>query len=269
MLRTNYHRLLVLCGHLLLYLLWTHSQQVTEQSSTVVSSIERVFVPGDVASYATELGAPSEIISWLEIQVNLVWKDAMCGNGVCESPQEFPAFGPLGCKVDCGTEQDLHEVILILVADFTAHQSEAIDPFSLMEKASWNLCMRDKNSVAQHSKALCWFSEEKRFRRVREEVSLPFSLSISEDWYVRVSGDDYGFVSGLLMNVTGNGLAELETTPSWSACEAQSTAARRQMLNSAVLLQGSLSGGSAERRRRTLAALSAASAPAARSLRRV
>lgn len=36
------------------------------------------------------------------VQVSEVWKEQVCGDGVCDSPLEFKAFGELGCKTDCG-----------------------------------------------------------------------------------------------------------------------------------------------------------------------
>ena len=51
-----------------------------------------------------------------------VWPETRCGDGVCDAPWEFAAFGPsLGCRMDCGevAREALRAVTVTLQADFT------------------------------------------------------------------------------------------------------------------------------------------------------
>lgn len=36
-----------------------------------------------------------------------MWKDPVCGDGLCEAPFEFAAYGRFGCRADCGNLIDL------------------------------------------------------------------------------------------------------------------------------------------------------------------
>eukprot|EP00976_Prorocentrum_cordatum_P048036 969815-Prorocentrum_minimum.AAC.1 len=60
----------------------------------VVSSLEEVMtVPGmmDVRNPSLEAGK-NPIYNWLHAVNDGVWTDPLCGNGVCETPYEFPAY---------------------------------------------------------------------------------------------------------------------------------------------------------------------------------
>jgi hypothetical protein len=45
-----------------------------------------------------------------ETIVQPIWKDPVCGDGKCQYPWEFPAFGTFGCQADCGLEQNITQV---------------------------------------------------------------------------------------------------------------------------------------------------------------
>jgi hypothetical protein len=36
-----------------------------------------------------------------------VWRDPVCGDGLCETPFEFASYGRFGCRADCGNLIDL------------------------------------------------------------------------------------------------------------------------------------------------------------------
>ena len=38
--------------------------------------------------------------------VPLIFTDPTCGDGVCDAPAEFPAYGRFGCAADCGSLLD-------------------------------------------------------------------------------------------------------------------------------------------------------------------
>lgn len=41
-----------------------------------------------------------------------IWKDPVCGDGNCEWPWEFPAWGRFGCKADCGTNPNTTSIVV-------------------------------------------------------------------------------------------------------------------------------------------------------------
>ena len=47
---------------------------------------------------------PTDILfyDWFGGVVNSMFPSALCGNGICESPEEYPGFGRFGCVSDCG-----------------------------------------------------------------------------------------------------------------------------------------------------------------------
>lgn len=61
--------------------------------------------------------------SFLTFCVDLqnIWKDPACGDGVCESPFEFASYGRFGCRADCGRlseVQNLTSIQIDLYYDF-------------------------------------------------------------------------------------------------------------------------------------------------------
>jgi hypothetical protein len=53
-----------------------------------------------------------------------VWKDPVCGDGLCETPFEFASYGRFGCRADCGALIDLQQLMSLdidLYYDFS-HQ---------------------------------------------------------------------------------------------------------------------------------------------------
>lgn len=57
--------------------------------------------------------------AWLEASVvRPIFAPRTCGDGLCERPFEFPAFGRFGCAADCGLA-DTASVAVVLSADYT------------------------------------------------------------------------------------------------------------------------------------------------------
>lgn len=57
-----------------------------------------------------------------------VWKDPVCGDGMCEAPFEFASFSRFGCKADCGRLSDIQNLTAAQVDiywDFT-HQAASL-----------------------------------------------------------------------------------------------------------------------------------------------
>lgn len=51
-----------------------------------------------------------DVYAWLRGLLEAVWRDPMCGDGVCESPWEFAQYGRFGCRADCGRLQDIQNL---------------------------------------------------------------------------------------------------------------------------------------------------------------
>lgn len=61
---------------------------------------------------------PAQALSWLrEGIVRPIWTPRVCGDGACQSPYEYPAYGRFGCEVDCG-RADTQSVAVVVSTDF-------------------------------------------------------------------------------------------------------------------------------------------------------
>ncbi len=83
-----------------------------------------------------------------------IWTDPICGDGKCEMPWEFPAWGRFGCVSDCGRAQTLQAVVLAVHGDFLRHPT--LSAAVLMTNTRWNLCLRDAERQVQGEPDLCW-----------------------------------------------------------------------------------------------------------------
>ena len=68
---------------------------------------------------------------WLsESVVDSIWTDIPCGDGICQAPYEFPAFGRFGCKADCGVAINLISLVIHIQTKFG--NSPALSALELM-----------------------------------------------------------------------------------------------------------------------------------------
>ena len=74
-------------------------QRDSATAHQVHSTIANAVKPG-------ELHSRQEVLDYLEKQVNMYWRAATPGDGLCEAPFEFASYGRFGCSVDCGYLQD-------------------------------------------------------------------------------------------------------------------------------------------------------------------
>lgn len=103
-----------------------------------------------------------EVLDYLEEQVVPgIWSDRVCGNSVCEEPQEFPAVGEAGCQADCGREAADTTLLLYMRTNFSVPGYEAQE---LQTRVGWNLCRQDPSRRAYSLPDVCWFTESQRFR---------------------------------------------------------------------------------------------------------
>eukprot|EP00897_Mesotaenium_endlicherianum_P009258 jgi/Mesen1/8360/ME000464S07760 len=125
-----------------------------------VASAHKALLPPDTFLFG---GGVPDIYSWLnDTIINTIYVDAVCGDGVCSSVEEYPGFGNFGCQADCGYSARVTNVTVV----FTPFDS--LDDMSVSD---WNLCM---TSPAQ----FCWFPENQKFgplltTQVREKFAIP------------------------------------------------------------------------------------------------
>jgi hypothetical protein len=60
-------------------------------------------VIGDLDLETAELTRADDFYDWLEGSlIDPIYEDPACGDGICDSPDEYPGFGRFGCIPDCG-----------------------------------------------------------------------------------------------------------------------------------------------------------------------
>ncbi|CAI5484985.1 unnamed protein product [Closterium sp. Yama58-4] len=97
-----------------------------------------------------------------------LWTDPVCGDGSCERPFQYPAFGRFGCEADCGTFPNLTSIVVRF--------SSQLDTQHAADETSWNLCM--VNPVS-----LCWYESFQPFPLGTAEASVAVDIP-DGDWVV-------------------------------------------------------------------------------------
>ena len=168
-------------------------QRNAQVAYAVHSTIKDTLVPG-----TTTLSSSNEVLSWLQDTLTEVWKDPICGDGVCESPFEFPSYGRFGCRADCGRlveVQNLTSVMIDLNYNFK-HPVGSVPSTELMQQASWNLCPR---YGAPHGTD-CYYTSDRKFDRVQGEIHLEVPDVPDGQWILVVKRDIFNKVSGAVRN---------------------------------------------------------------------
>lgn len=134
------------CVLLLLLLLYTLAALLAQTRSpedhAAVAAINAVLFPGGRLSGAA-MGDTRAVLDWLSAQVvGSTWSERQCGDGSCDSPEEFPAWGRFGCKADCGVEESLAEVVVRVTYDFT--DLIALGMLPLMQRCA---CARRRGEI--------------------------------------------------------------------------------------------------------------------------
>ena len=131
-----YGRLLAFVSFIALLLAVLFLQRSSHASYEVHSTLAAgLLPPGPVAGL-------DDVYAWLRGLLGAVWRDPVCGDGVCESPFEFAQYGRFGCRADCGRLQDVQNLTALrvdLAYDF-AHPAGSLPPADLLAQAAWNLC---------------------------------------------------------------------------------------------------------------------------------
>lgn len=91
------------------------------RSPQAVSTIHAVVLgsaPPGPFEEAAAFSRIDQVYSWLrQSVVQPIWTARVCGDGFCERPFEFPAYGRWGCEVDCGSA-DTVSVAVVVSADY-------------------------------------------------------------------------------------------------------------------------------------------------------
>ena len=194
---------------------------------SVVSSVRRAVVPLDGEGYpVTTMSGPNQILDWLLASASPVWVDEVCGDGVCNSPFEFPAYGRFGCRADCGSNTNLTTMLLQVRADF---RDDLYAPQALRAAASWNLCKRDEAATKAGFPDVCWWQEDRAFVKIVENHLETVNVPPDELWFVAVKGDYMGRVVGNVFIAENNSLPWVGTVPEWKACPRNVVSSRRNV----------------------------------------
>mmetsp|Transcript_27128 Transcript_27128/g.48350 ORF Transcript_27128/g.48350 Transcript_27128/m.48350 type:complete len:1606 (-) Transcript_27128:382-5199(-) len=171
-------------------------QRNAQVAYSVHSTIKSTLVPE-----STTLSSSSEVLTWLQSTLAEVWKDPVCGDGVCETPFEFASYGRFGCRADCGRlseVQDLTTIMIDLKFNFR-HPVGSIPSTELMQQASWNLCPRNG---APHGTD-CYYTSDQSFDRVEGEVHLEISDVPDGNWILVIKRDSFNKVAGAVRDKQG------------------------------------------------------------------
>jgi hypothetical protein len=132
------------------------NQATSFQASTVVATLKGALLDDPTANKLT-FSSPDQVLAYIGNRaVAPVFTDPVCGDGRCEAPWEFPAWGPFGCRADCGVQPNTTAVLVAVTGDFMGHES--LSPRMLMEHVRWNLCLDDAERRKRGQTDLCWWA---------------------------------------------------------------------------------------------------------------
>ncbi|CAI5516018.1 unnamed protein product [Closterium sp. Naga37s-1] len=154
----------------------------------------------------------ADFYAWLNSSIiEKFWQDPPCGDGLCDQPLEFPAFGRFGCEADCGTFPNLTSVSI--------HFTTSLSSAAALALSAWNLCMHSPIS-------LCWHALPQPFPAQHAQFSL--ALDIPDGQWALLITAPMGGVQGVLQaqkpglgHLSGDvtmGSSNSVTLASWGGC---------------------------------------------------
>ena len=112
------------------------------------------------------------------------FKDAVCGDGLCQSPQEHASFGRFGCAQDCGTypQQNMTKIVINLAAAFDNEENRT--------RARWNLNLLAPGALADGSDSVTqpafrYFASDQVFTSLTQSVTHELYL-IDGNWRLEI-----------------------------------------------------------------------------------
>mmetsp|Transcript_1040 Transcript_1040/g.2576 ORF Transcript_1040/g.2576 Transcript_1040/m.2576 type:complete len:432 (+) Transcript_1040:429-1724(+) len=219
------------------YLLVLYLQASAYKSGEVVRTLKQVMMPkdedGNLMSSTTFKDQHAVLGHLWHNILEPTWKDPVCGDQKCEYPWEFPSYGRFGCRADCGQHQNLTKILVLIQHDFTGHPTA--NPRVLMSAAKWNLCQNDPARRARGEADLCWYADDNGFETVKGNV-LETAEVIDGTWYVQVTGDYAGRISGAIYDLkNASDPKALDVTPAWEKCEIPKVTRRSTLETSTVV----------------------------------
>lgn len=142
---------------------------------------------------ASSLPTPPQVYDWLQGLLENVWKDPVCGDGLCEAPFEYASYSRFGCKADCGRLQEVQNLTTVQVDvyfDF-AHPIGSIPAADLMTQASWNLC-----PVESKFSANCYFADDITFERLSGSQTYIIEDMPDGQWDLMLRRDTFNKLRG-------------------------------------------------------------------------
>ena len=108
----NYYRVFSLLMFMLLFFGKVCLQMQTKTAFDVQNPVIRAHLQGlDTDSFV--VNKAQDILDWVDTTlVDAIFQDAKCGNGICESPSEYPGFGRFKCAADCGKYKVTSRIML-------------------------------------------------------------------------------------------------------------------------------------------------------------
>uniref|UniRef100_A0A7S3R7G2 Uncharacterized protein n=1 Tax=Dunaliella tertiolecta TaxID=3047 RepID=A0A7S3R7G2_DUNTE len=198
------------------YIIILYFQASAYKSGDVVQTLKKAFLPEDGSTSMT-FKSGDELLDYLGTKVLLpIWQDPVCGDGTCQQPWEFPAWGRFGCRADCGVNLNTTTISLSINADFTRHPS--ISARTLMSAARYNLCLKDEARRNRGEADLCWFAEDMTFSDTQPQ-NLHRAEVINGEWYVSVKGDFTGRVEGKVHDISAASRSSSDVTLSPSSLD--------------------------------------------------
>ncbi|GLC33126.1 hypothetical protein PLESTB_000367500 [Pleodorina starrii] len=190
----DYRNLFVFLGFVALFLAVLYCQRSADVAYKVHSTVESVVLPSDSVMQNTD-----EVYDWLNKLLTDVWKDPVCGDGLCEAPFEFASYSRFGCRADCGKlneVQNLTSVNVDIYYDFS-HPVGSIPSSDLMQQASWNLC-----PVSTPYSSDCYFDSDVTFDRLSGEQHYTLDDAPDGEWNLVVKRDIFNKIRGAVRDAT-------------------------------------------------------------------
>ena len=204
--KKNYVSLFSFIFFVCFYLSILFLQRKAGEAYRLTSTLNSVLIP-----QRKEFTSSREIIDWASGVVNTLWTDAVCGDGVCSEPFEFPEYGRFGCKADCLRwiqTMSVTEVQLDLYYNFT-HPRGSVNPVDLQKDATWNLCPKEQDEITgiakiRHGKD-CYYETDQPFPSQSGQVQVLLDDVPDGTWSVQMKKDIFLKVGGAVrerQNVT-------------------------------------------------------------------
>eukprot|EP00887_Chlorella_sp_A99_P002467 scaffold10.g2467.t1 len=213
----SYVTLLSFLAFVTLFMTVLFLQRSAGTSYQVFSTLSAGLLP------SSSITCTADVYSWLSDLLARTYVDPVCGDGTCEAPFEYAAYGRFGCRADCGRLQDIQNLTALqegrerggrqlaeqlhrgiagsraaaggchvdLVWDFS-HPAGSIPATELLAQASWNLC--PTSGPAGGSTSGCYFADDQRFDRLAGSSSVVVPDCPDGEW--ELNRDIFDKVSG-------------------------------------------------------------------------